>query len=193
LFAELEPALQALAGFEPPWYIAGGWALDLFLGRQTREHKDVDVCILRRDQLALQRHLAGWRFEKVVAAPTSHWRIPWLSGERLELPVHEVHAFAPDGLEFELLLNESDGSDWVYRRNPAVRCPLAAIGSRTRAGVPFLCPENVLLHKTKNTTARDDADLALVLPRLDPAARSWLAAALRVCMPDHPWLASLES
>ena len=26
-----------------PWWIAGGWALDLFLGIQTREHEDIDV------------------------------------------------------------------------------------------------------------------------------------------------------
>ena len=33
-----------------PWWIAGGWALDLFLGEQTRDHEDIDVQILRRDQ-----------------------------------------------------------------------------------------------------------------------------------------------
>jgi hypothetical protein len=38
-----------LAGIDSPWWIAGGWALDLFIGDQTRAHEDLDVGILRRD------------------------------------------------------------------------------------------------------------------------------------------------
>jgi hypothetical protein len=30
--------------FPFPWFIAGGWALDLAIGKQTRLHQDVDVC-----------------------------------------------------------------------------------------------------------------------------------------------------
>jgi Aminoglycoside-2''-adenylyltransferase len=30
-----------LAGIAAPWYVAAGWALDLFRGRQTREHGDI--------------------------------------------------------------------------------------------------------------------------------------------------------
>ena len=41
------------AELDAPWWIAGGWAIDLFLGRQTREHEDIDVQILRRDQHAV--------------------------------------------------------------------------------------------------------------------------------------------
>ena len=40
--------------------IAGGWAIDLFLGRQTRPHHDLDIQILRRDQAALRGLLADW-------------------------------------------------------------------------------------------------------------------------------------
>ena len=32
-----------------PWWIAGGWAIDTFLDRETRAHKDLDVGVLRRD------------------------------------------------------------------------------------------------------------------------------------------------
>ena len=55
--------LQALlsdASFR--WWIAGGWALDLFLGEQKRPHFDIDVVIARRDQGAAQQHLAKWDF-----------------------------------------------------------------------------------------------------------------------------------
>src|SRR5262249_54808544 len=42
------------------WWIAGGWALDLFLERQTREHGDLDVGVLRRDVEEVLRALRGW-------------------------------------------------------------------------------------------------------------------------------------
>ena len=53
-------AARLLAGLPAPWWIAGGWALDLFVGRQSRAHDDLDVEVLRRDQFVLQRLLAGW-------------------------------------------------------------------------------------------------------------------------------------
>ncbi|WP_236602151.1 nucleotidyltransferase domain-containing protein [Ktedonobacter sp. SOSP1-52] len=40
--------------------MAGGWALDLFLGVQTREHEDTDVLFLRRDQHKIRAQLQGW-------------------------------------------------------------------------------------------------------------------------------------
>src|ERR1700742_1879050 len=47
-------------GLEVPWWIAGGWALDLYLGRQSRPHKDLDVGVLRRDIAAVQARLNSW-------------------------------------------------------------------------------------------------------------------------------------
>jgi DNA-binding transcriptional LysR family regulator len=53
-----------MEGFGRPWCIAGGWAIDLFLGRQTRPHKDVEIAIFRDDQRRLFEHLAGWTINK---------------------------------------------------------------------------------------------------------------------------------
>ncbi|HEU5381678.1 MAG TPA: hypothetical protein VFV38_40175 [Ktedonobacteraceae bacterium] len=49
-----------LRPFTIPWWIAGGWALDLFLGVQTREHEDLDVLFLRRDHHEIRARLQGW-------------------------------------------------------------------------------------------------------------------------------------
>lgn len=51
---------EVLRGLDPPWWLAGGWAIDLHVGRQTREHADTDVLVLRDDLPAVQQHLAGW-------------------------------------------------------------------------------------------------------------------------------------
>ena len=47
-------------GERKPWWIAGGWAIDLFLGKVTREHEDVDVAILRIDEKAFRTYLKSW-------------------------------------------------------------------------------------------------------------------------------------
>jgi hypothetical protein len=93
-----------MRGFPAPWCVAGGWALDLFLGRVTRTHADLELAVLREDQASLQGHLAGWSFEKVVEGR----RAEWPASERLALPVHEIHArsVGESRRAIEFLLNE---------------------------------------------------------------------------------------
>src|SRR6184192_2848951 len=48
--AEWEPwrpdqAAALLAGVDAPWAVAAGWAIDLFLGRERREHEDLDLAV----------------------------------------------------------------------------------------------------------------------------------------------------
>src|SRR4030095_16943392 len=77
--------------FPARWCIAGGWAIDVFLGRVTRCHEDVDLAVFQQDQSLLHEHLRGWSFEKVVNGRRSRWP----PDERLALPVHEIHARSP--------------------------------------------------------------------------------------------------
>jgi hypothetical protein len=49
-FAGLRSELEVLSSLRRPWFVVGGWALDLFLGRETRSHKDIDIAIFREDQ-----------------------------------------------------------------------------------------------------------------------------------------------
>ena len=68
----LERAVSAMRGFHAPWAIAGGWALDLFVGHELRPHADIDVAILRADQQQLRAQLSG-RIEKVVEGQLADW------------------------------------------------------------------------------------------------------------------------
>jgi hypothetical protein len=175
-----------MAGFGRPWCIAGGWAIELFLGRLTRPHKDVEIAIFRDDQRALYEHLAGWTINK----STHPGRAPW-HGERLELPIHELHARRADQ-RLEVLMNERDGDLWRFRRNLAVSMPVERLIRRSVAGIPSLAPEVALLYKSKGTPRPEDAaDFAHALGALGPAARQWLADALRTCDPGNQWLAQI--
>jgi hypothetical protein len=182
----LEGVARLMSTYRGAWWIAGGWAIDLYVDRITRAHDDVDVAVLRKDQHALQRHLADWRLTKVVAATHE----PWAAAEQLDLPVHQVHARRGDE-EVEFLFNEVTADSWRFRRNGAVCLPLADLTVQTQRGLPALCPQVVLLYKAKAPRAKDHEDFQLVLPKLRTEARRWLAAALAECHPAHPWRAQL--
>jgi hypothetical protein len=184
--AALEGVANLMSSYGRPWWIAGGWAIDLFVDRISRAHDDVDVAVLRKDQRALQRHLAGWRLTKVVAGTHE----PWPDAQQLHLPVHQVHARRGDE-EVEFLFNDVAADTWRFRRNEAVRLPLTDLTVQTRRGLPALCPQVVLLYKAKAARDKDHEDFQLVLPQLPTEAKDWLAAALAACHPGHPWRAQL--
>ena len=186
---DLQAVGAIMRGFHAPWCIAGGWALDLFLGRETRPHADVDVALFRGDQVLLRQHLVGWTFEKVLGGVLGRWQ----EGEWLHPPIHEVHVRSggqpPVTLEF--LLNERAGDRWVFRRNPEVNCPLDRVILRSATGLPVLCPAVVLLYKAKAPRAVDGSDFETARASLDAEQRAWLQSALRTCHPGHRWLTRL--
>ena len=57
---DLVTVARLLEGFPGRWWLAGGWAIGAWLGGPTREHEDLEISILRRDQTLLRRHLPGW-------------------------------------------------------------------------------------------------------------------------------------
>ena len=45
---EIMAVARIMAGFPHPWFVSGGWAIDLFVGRVTREHGDREMGIFRQ-------------------------------------------------------------------------------------------------------------------------------------------------
>ena len=55
---------QRMASVAAPWYVAPGWALDLFTGASTRAHDDLEIGV------------PGARFGEIVAAfPDFDWDV----------------------------------------------------------------------------------------------------------------------
>ncbi len=185
-FAVPRQILSLLNGFDRPWWVAGGWAVDRFVRRLTRPQKDIEIALFRHDQSALQEHLAGWSLRKVV----DHRRVSWLPGEWLTLPVHEIHGRGPDGQALEILLNEHDRGRWLFRRDPTITRRAALLGERSGGGVPFLRPRSCC-YKSRDAGPNDHADFDRAAPLLDPESRAWLAAGLRRHVPGHRWLHDL--
>jgi hypothetical protein len=169
------------------WWISGGLALELHLGRTWRGHEDTDVGVARQDLGAVHGHLAGWELHVAAAGRLAPWH-----GEPLDGARHENNIWcrtAPGG-PWVLDLTIGDGTDrtWVYRRDPTLTMPWDLAVLRTPDDLPYLAPELQLLFKSKAPRPKDDIDAAQVIPELDVRQRDLLARHLAA---DHPWRGSL--
>ena len=188
-------AVETMAGFDGRWWVAGGWALDLFVGHKMRPHADLEISVLASGQATLFEQLRGWDVR--LAAPGAS--LPAWDGSRIQPPFHQVWArhgparssgpeeFAADPTMLGFLLEQGGAGRWAYRRHPTVTRPLDELGAATADGVPFVRPEIALLFKAKAPRFKDQRDFDRVVPHLDGPARAWLAAALGQAHPRHPW------
>ena len=191
-FRELIYAVKLFEDYDSPWAICGGWAIDLFLNRVTRPHKDVDFAVLRKDQLVIQEYLLsrGWTLEEAVNGKL----IPWQKGEWIDLPVHTIWCKHPSARPdfIELLFNEVDKTNFCFRRDTSITVPLEKMIMSSVLGIPRLAPEIVLLYKSIKPEAPSvAADFRNALPGLPSEARNWLITALKKLYSDHVWLKDL--
>lgn len=40
-----------------PWAVCGGFAIDMFLGKDTRMHGDIDICVFEKDRETVLRYM----------------------------------------------------------------------------------------------------------------------------------------
>ena len=61
----IRSASGALDAAELEYWVFGGWAVDLWVGRLTRPHDDIDILVWRHDEAAVDEALqgAGWIHE----------------------------------------------------------------------------------------------------------------------------------
>jgi hypothetical protein len=195
------PIVELISSFPAPWALCGGWAVDAWLGRQTRDHADVDIAVFVQDQRALFQHLAGWQLvaHDRHAPPDAHeqWK-----GRRLELPGH-IHGrrdlgeplpervdLAPEqGFTLDIQLGDRSGGDWVLRRRPRVSLSLRDCIQPSPWGLPTVVPEVLLFFKAFELRRRDNRDFQALLPCLTRERRDWLREA--ISRAGHPWLPEL--
>jgi len=184
--AQLTELISLFSKMPCPWWVAGGYAIEFAIGRSIRDHGDIDVMMLRRDQLHLQQALHDW--EWWAADPPGTLR-PWIPRERLRAVVHDIWCRPGPGepWRIQVMLDESSGGQWVSRLDSGIRRPLTDIGNTSGDGISYLTPEIQLFYKAKSPRPKDEADFTAVLPFLAPAQRRWLGNALTQTFGEHPW------
>jgi hypothetical protein len=184
---------RRLADVDVPWYVAAGWAIDLFLGDERRDHEDLEIAV-PRDRLG--EVLAVFDECDLFAAgvPGPDLVTPLAYVDETCRSYHQtwVRERATGRWRLDVFREPADGDVWICRRDSSIRLPYERVIERTRDGIPYGAPEIVLLFKAKHSRAKDDDDFAAVLPRLAPPRRRWLAAALARVHPGHRWLDALS-
>ena len=178
--------IRTPAGHPVRWAVAGGWALDLFLGRVTREHEDVEIVVLNDDVAtvldAFRQPEWSWR------VPTDGWLNPLDSAAFTETHQSWLWSQPDDAFVLDVFRDEHDGQTWICRRDPRIRLLWPDVAHQNAGSPPYLVPEVVLLFKAKHSRPKDLQDLETVLPFLSRAQRTWLREALNQVHPGHEWL-----
>ncbi|WP_306433609.1 nucleotidyltransferase domain-containing protein [Paenibacillus montaniterrae] len=171
------------------WCIAGGWALDLHLCKQTREHSDIDVIIIRDEQLIAYQHLKrDWMLYKAQDGKLDLWE----DGEYLNSTEDIwVSKSSEAPWAFQIMIIDTEENFWTYKRDKSIRRPLDEICLKTVDGIPYLRPEIQLLHKAGSSQIRekDYHDFQTMLPSLLPQEKAWLKSSLNRQFPEgHAWI-----
>jgi hypothetical protein len=188
-----EDVVRLFAGVEAPWYVAAGWAIELFLGESLREHEDLEVAVpnTRFDELAAA--LDGLEIFVITARAEA---TPLSAARDRLADTHQtwIREPATGRWRFDVFREPSDGDTWICRRDPSIRLPYADVIERTADGIPYGRPEIILLFKAKHVQQpKNQLDFETTLPRLDGARRRWLRDALDKVHPGHPWLDPLAA
>ena len=178
-----------LRAVDVTWAVAGGWAVDLFLGRVTRAHEDLEIVVPSAAAEVLLR---------AFPAPAWAWRVPapdeMFPPDADSLSRHH-QTWLWDAQEgafvLDLFRNRHEGGTWVCHRDESITAPWSDVVAHTADGVPYLLPEVVLLYKAKHARPKDVADLENLVPRMSTEARGRLVDWLRMVHPGHEWLGRL--
>ena len=182
---------ERFATVSTPWWVAGGLAIDLFLGWETRHHVDIDIEMFRSDREVLFDVFPGWDLRLMSGGDLT----PFDAGQDLAPEVFGV--WGRPGVDepwaVEFMLADGDMTEWRFRRDNAIALSGERLLRRTVDGVPYCTPEVQLLYKAKMARPKDDIDFARCLHRLTHSQRDWLADAIARSEPEHPWIGALHS
>jgi len=210
--ALIEQTAAFLRQADFPWAVCGGWALDLFLGRNVRLHSDIDISVFEADREKIAGFMLrqGWqvyqflgqgKLRRIVEPAQSEPRRNLMclqEGCRLVkfYPCEEknvfLHEFFHTGIErldyLEFLFGQTDGADYIFRQD--IRLPVER-AILQREGCAFLAPELALLYKADNADRPEyRQDYEARLPAMDARQREWLRKGLEKMYPQgHAWLA----
>lgn len=153
------------------WYLAGGIALDEFLGRKTRDHEDMDILVNFK---YLERILEYFKSYKVYTARNGSLSLTLFN---------EIHStdslwIAKDDEEsfiIQILFFEEEAGQWVYKRDNTIRKRIEEIYF-VRNDMKIIQPEIQLLYKMDSSDVRekDLYDYQNVFPVLEERQKEWL-------------------
>lgn len=180
---------RRLCRISRPWCIVGGWAIDLWYGRKTREHEDLEFTILRRDFSRFRRELSEMEFYTVQNGVLALLA----DNEDPQMDTFQVWCFerAASCWRADIMFEPGNDDYWVYKRDTTITRPRNEMVALSTDGIPYLSPSAVLLFKAKYRRPKDQKDFELATKGLVPAERLWLRECLERLHPGHLWASKL--
>lgn len=176
-------------GFERPWWVIGGWAIEKFTG-VPRAHEDMDISILSSDaeefRLFLSDAWTPWNQDQ-------GWLRPFDDRFRDIRPDSSiwVRANARSPWVLDVPLTPTSTGEWTNKRLRDQTAPLDEVTWIAVDGIRYLKPEIALFMKHAQARPKDRADAVELLPRLDNQQKLWLRDTLTRAQPEHCWLQML--
>jgi hypothetical protein len=170
---------------QAPWYVAAGWAIDLFLGGKRRDHEDLEIAIPAAALPEFVDALDGFEIY-AVRVPGKGIFTPLAEAGPGLAETHQTWVRDPDSGDWKLDLfrEPSEGGTWICGRDESIRMPFAEAIWFTDDGIPYGRPELVLLFKARHAAQeKNQADFAATLPRLGPDERDRLSGLARARPP----------
>lgn len=191
-WAPLKPERVAdeLAGFDRPWWVVGGWAIEAATGYR-REHEDTDISLLSSDVAAFVEHVSPrwhvWNNDGGVL------RLLLPGAADVDEPASQLwlRADADSPWVLDVPLTPADDGRWTHKFLAGPSAPVETVTWVADDGIRHLLPEIVLSYKARLRRPKDEPDLDATLRILTPERRAWLRDAVVALDPAHPWLARL--
>ncbi|WP_340540582.1 nucleotidyltransferase domain-containing protein [Nocardioides sp. GXZ039] len=187
----LTPATIAefMAGFDRPWWIIGGWSIEVFTG-VPRAHEDMDISILSCDAEAFRLFLGDrwtpWNVDDSWFRPFD----PRFTDVRPDSQIW-VRPDAASPWILDVPFTPAADGRWTNKRNRSHTEDLDDVTWIAPDGLRYARPEVTLMFKAAQTREKDRLDAETTLPLLDDAARRWLRDAVAGFDPDHEWARTL--
>lgn len=122
-------------------WVDGGWCVDALVGRELREHGDLDIAVTRSDELVLRAWLKAHSFSDRASIDKSVWN--YVVGDE-DGNLIDIHIF-----EFDIEGNSTYGVAYPHD---------SLTGTATLGGIPINCiaPEWMFKFKTGYAPAPKD-------------------------------------
>lgn len=178
---DIDFVMGIMKNFKKPWFIAGGWSIDIALGKVTRDHHDLDISIFREDIKDALRYFDDWVIK--VAVPGENRLVDYEQFSDLTLPRYCLHLFRDNDF-IEILLTERMEDQVLFRKNKNITMHINDFGLRDCAERPYVNPVWQLMFKCLSPRDKDSEDFYNYLIVMNDQQKLWLSNGIRMMKPD---------
>ncbi len=161
------------------WILAGGYALEMFAGKQYREHGDIDIQVNREDQ----ENVFSLIGEDRVFEAAEGMRTPIRADHFYNRPAYNFWVLNREktawSLQIMLYDTDEDGR-FLFRRDETLSIPFPETYFE-KEGIRILNPEVQILFKKTDLQGKDRTDFETIIPLLDKKALGWLENKMIKC------------